>query len=260
MKQFAFVVCLVFLLLVVTVVPATASPVISSVSPASGPNTGDVTVTITGTGFNERSTVWLDTPYALDGPLYGRIVSWSPTSITCTFPLHNQTPTRYNVWVNSPFLSPVNNNLLEDVGLLPEGFTLYPATGTAATTTVPIPAYGNISISSVPSGADVYLDNEYKGITPLTMKNVENGNHIVLVRLSGYQDWSQRVVVFGNSQSLSASLGAIPTATSAPPMATTVLPTTPAPVIPTTAAASLPGIETGIIATIVAALLIIRRT
>jgi hypothetical protein len=261
MKQFPIFAGLILLLLVVTVIPATASPVVSSISPASGPNTGDVTVTITGTGFNEHITVWLDTPNALDGPLYGKIVSWSPTSITCTFSLHSQTPTRYNVWVNSPFLSPVNNNLLEDVGLLPEGFTLYEATGTVApTTTVPIPASGTISVSSVPSGADVYIDNEYKGLTPLTMKNIENGNHIVLVRLSGYQDWVQRVVVLGNSQSLSARLGAIPTTTSAPPTATTVPPTTPAPVAPTKATASLPGIETGIIATIGAALLIMKRT
>ncbi|MGB9175632.1 MAG: PEGA domain-containing protein [Methanoregula sp.] len=261
MKQFKLFVCLVFLLLVLTVVPATASPVISSISPSSAPNTGDVTVTITGTGFNEQSTVWLDTPYALDGSLYGKIVSWSPTSITCTFSFHNQTPTRYHVWVNSPFLSPVNNNLQEDVGFLREGFTLYQATGTAATTTtVPIPAYGNISVSSIPSGADVYLDNEYKGLTPLTMKNVENGNHVVLVRLSGYQDWTQRVVVLGNSPSVSARLVPIPTTTSAPTTATTVPPTNPTPVASTKATASLPGIEIGIIATIGAALLITKRT
>jgi hypothetical protein len=262
MKQFTLFVFLVFLLLVLTVVPATASPVISGISPSSGPNNGEVTVTITGTGFNEYSTVWLETSYALEDSQYCKIVSWSPTSITCTFSFHNQTPTRYIVWVNSPFLSPVNNNLQEDVGLLRDGFTLYQATGTiatTATTTVQTPAYGTIRVSSVPSGADVYIDNEYKGLTPLTMKNIENGNHIVLVRMSGYMGWSQKVVVLGDSQSLSARLGAIPTTTSTPITATTVPPATPAPAAPTKAAASLPGIETGIIATIGAALMVMKR-
>jgi hypothetical protein len=260
MKRFPLLVCLGLLLLVVTVIPATASPVISGISPATAPNNGDVTVTITGTGFNARSTVWLDTPYGLDGPIHGTIVSWSPTSITCTFSLKSQTPTQYNVWVNSPFISPVNNNLLEDVGYLPVGFRMYPVTvTTATTTTTPTPAYGNIRVSSIPSGANIYLDNEYKGLTTLTLKNVENGNHVLIVRLTGYQDWTENVMVQGNSQSLSARLAATPVITSATTTIPKIYITDTTPVAPVQKTKSPTGIELGIIATTGVALLGMKR-
>jgi hypothetical protein len=256
MKQFTFFVCL-FLLLVVTVVPVTASPTVSSISPRTAPNTGDVTVTITGTGFNEQSTVKI-VSNTYDTPIYGTIVSWSPTSITATFPIKGKTPDQYYVEVNSPYTGSLGEYHPTDVGILASAFTISQGTGTPATpTTTPTPAYGTISVSSIPSGADVYLDNEYKGLTPLTLKNIENGNHAVLVRMSGYQDWIQFVEVLGNSPSLYVRLAAIPVTTS-PPTVTTIPTTSPAPA-PTRTTASLPGIEIGIIATAGAALLIMKR-
>jgi hypothetical protein len=260
MKRFPLFVCLVLLLLVMTAIPATASPTISRISPATAPNDGDVTVTITGTGFNSNSTVKINSQYTLDAPLYGTIVSWSPTSIICTFPIRGKTPTRYTVWVNSPFTNPFGTYFPEDVGLLTNGFEITQGTVTIATTrTTPLPMYGTILVSSIPSGANIYLDNEYKGLTTLIVKNVENGNHVVLVRLTGYRDWTQNVEVLGNSPSVSARLVAIPATTTA----TTTIPkiyitdTTPVAPVPTTRSPS--GIEIGIIATIGAALLTMRR-
>jgi hypothetical protein len=257
MKQFALSVCLVFLLLVVIVIPATASPTVSSFSPASAPNNGDVTVTITGTGFNEQSSVRL-LPNENENSVYGTVVSWSPTSIAATFPIQGRTPGQYYVEVNSPYTSSVGQYHPTDVGVSNLVFTISQATGTPALpTTIQIPAYGNISVSSIPSGANIYLDNEYRGITPLTIKNVENGDHLVLVRLSGYQDWTQRVAVLGNSPSVSVRLVPLPALTSAPATAATV--STTLPFSPPRTTASLPGIEIGIIATIGAALLIMKR-
>lgn len=89
-------------------------------------------------------------------------------------------------------------------------------------TPTPTPTYGSIGVSSTPSSANIYLDNEYKGLTTLNMNNVANGNHIVLVRLTGYQDWTQTVAVLGNSTSLSATLVAITNTTTT---TTTVTPT-----------------------------------
>lgn len=260
MKQFPLFVCLVLLLLVVAVVPATASPTITGISPATAPNSGDVTVTITGTGFNALSTVRINSEHTSDAPLYGTIVSWSPTSITCTLPIQGKTPTSYTVWVNSPFTSASGQYFPEDIGLLVNSFEITQGTGpTATTTTTPLPAYGTIFVSSVPSAANIYLDNEYKGLTPLNLKNVENGNHVVLIRFAGYQDWRQNVEVLGNSPSLSARLVPIPAITSA----TTTIPkiyitdTTPVAPVPTTRSPS--GIEIGIIATIGVALLVMKR-
>ena len=260
MKRFTLSVSLVLLLLVVAVIPAAASPVISGISPATAPNNDDATVTITGSGFNAQSTVWLQRSLSYDPPVYGTIVTWSPTSITCTFPIQGRTPTRYYIAVNSPFLSPVDGRMYEDAALSSQSFTISPGVATTVTiTTTPVPLYGNISVSSVPAGANIYLDNEYRGLTPLTMKNVENGDHVVLVRLTGYQDWKQDVVVFGNSQSLSARLAAVPAPTTAPTTIPKIYLTDTAPLPTAQKTRSPTGIETGIIATIGAALLMMKR-
>nr|WP_319375246.1 PEGA domain-containing protein [uncultured Methanoregula sp.] len=94
--------------------------------------------------------------------------------------------------------------------------TVYAQTMPVATTSptpTPTPSVGSISVSSTPSGANVYVDNEYKGLTPVTLTNIANGNRVVLVRLTGYQDWSQSVSVLGNSNSLSSTLLATTTTT-----------------------------------------------
>lgn len=51
---------------------------------------------------------------------------------------------------------------------------------------------GVLSISSIPAGAEVYLDEEYIGVTPLTAKLAEGSYQITLKR-EGYKDWSTDV-------------------------------------------------------------------
>ncbi|MDV4342888.1 PEGA domain-containing protein [Methanoculleus sp. YWC-01] len=71
---------------------------------------------------------------------------------------------------------------------------------------------GSISVTSSPSGAEVYIDNAYKGITPLTVDGVAAGTHAVRVALAGYGDWSTSVQVgAGSTASASASLSPVPT-------------------------------------------------
>jgi len=84
------------------------------------------------------------------------------------------------------------------------------------------PATGTISVSSSPSGANMYLDNSYKGITPLTIPDVSTGTHTIKVTLAGYQDWSTSVqVASGETLPVPASLTQSPTPT--PKTPTTVL-------------------------------------
>lgn len=71
----------------------------------------------------------------------------------------------------------------------------------------PTPAYGTISVSSSPPGADIYIDNVYKGLSPATFTGIPNGNHIVLMRLDGYPDFTKSVTVTGDNQTLSGTLG-----------------------------------------------------
>ncbi|WP_241481307.1 PEGA domain-containing protein [Methanoculleus sediminis] len=71
---------------------------------------------------------------------------------------------------------------------------------------------GSISVTSSPSGAEVYIDNAYKGITPLTVDGIATGTHAVRVALGGYSDWSTTVQVgAGSTASASASLSPVPT-------------------------------------------------
>jgi hypothetical protein len=101
----------------------------------------------------------------------------------------------------------------------------------------PAPTTSIISISSSPSGANVYLDNVYKGITPLTLTDVAPGTYTMEMKLGGYNDWSTSVqATAGNTESVSATLAS--SSSPAPPPAKS----TPATVLGAVVALVLSGI------------------
>jgi len=55
--------------------------------------------------------------------------------------------------------------------------------------------YGRIIATSHPQGAKVYLDNVYKGVTPLNLDRVTAGQHQIKLVKTGYRDWSSYVSV-----------------------------------------------------------------
>lgn len=59
----------------------------------------------------------------------------------------------------------------------------------------PVFTTGSILVSSTPSGAEIYLDNQYRGTTPATIAGVSAGSHILEVREPGYERWVQAVNV-----------------------------------------------------------------
>ena len=63
----------------------------------------------------------------------------------------------------------------------------------------------NLSISSTPIGADIYVDQNFVGNTPSTV-NVLAGKHSVSVRKPGYQDWTREMNFSGGAITLSAEL------------------------------------------------------
>jgi hypothetical protein len=88
-----------------------------------------------------------------------------------------------------------------------------------APTPPPTPAYGSITVTSAPAGANIYIDNVYKGLSPATFSEVPNGDHQVLIRLDGYQDFTKGVTITGNNQIVPAALSrqsAYPPLTSSP--------------------------------------------
>jgi hypothetical protein len=71
----------------------------------------------------------------------------------------------------------------------------------------PISAKGGLSVSSVPAGANVFLDNNFIGISPLTLNDVSAGSHIITFRLEGYADYSGTTQVnAGATSTVSAAL------------------------------------------------------
>jgi hypothetical protein len=79
------------------------------------------------------------------------------------------------------------------------------------TAPAPLLETGSIQVTSTPSGAGVYLDNEYKGTTPVTLRAVTAGTHTVEVRLDGYERWTTPVsFTKGSAGTLSAIFVSLP--------------------------------------------------
>jgi hypothetical protein len=56
------------------------------------------------------------------------------------------------------------------------------------------PATGSLVVSSTPPGAEVYLDNVYRGTTPVTVIDPA-GSHTLELRLRDYQSWSKSIQI-----------------------------------------------------------------
>jgi hypothetical protein len=54
---------------------------------------------------------------------------------------------------------------------------------------------GSISVASDPNGASIYIDGTYEGEAPKTFEDVEQGSHKITLNLTGYEDWSQTIIV-----------------------------------------------------------------
>jgi hypothetical protein len=209
MKGSILRVCLIILLLLAGAgIPAAASPSISSISPTTGPNNGDVLVTISGTGFNSQSTVWMSSCNTGE-IIYGTIQDVNVHSITCRFSFNGQTPDLYNVGVNSPFYDPFGNYYPEDSTSLSRSFEIYQGTGTrftivpgiVMTTSGPIGPYGTIYIETSPPGADISVDGENKGHAPVTITGLWPGTYTISARLVGYQEYISETTLSGSQYS-----------------------------------------------------------
>jgi hypothetical protein len=119
----------------------------------------------------------------------------------------------YNEWMNTVYIQPnvVNpiNAPLTPVGPKP----------------TPVPASGGFNIVSTPSGAEVYVDNLFKGYTPAMLDNIPAGQHNILLKYTGYVDYSTTAsVTAGQTTPLAISMqpAPAPTPASAPSVATLV--------------------------------------
>lgn len=77
--------------------------------------------------------------------------------------------------------------------------------------TTPPTYYGRIVATSQPRGAKVYLDNVYRGTTPLNLDRVTTGQHRIKLVMAGYRDWSSYISVSpSRTTTVSADLVPLP--------------------------------------------------
>jgi hypothetical protein len=58
---------------------------------------------------------------------------------------------------------------------------------------------GAIALNSVPDGAEVYVDGNFVGQTPATLK-LAAGKHTIRVSLKSYKDWHRDLAVLQSSE------------------------------------------------------------
>ncbi|MGA2104588.1 PEGA domain-containing protein [Methanoregula sp.] len=63
-----------------------------------------------------------------------------------------------------------------------------------ATTTM-VPSQGNVSVSSSPPGANVFIDDVYEGITPVNLTGISSGSHVLRLQINGYGDFETSIQV-----------------------------------------------------------------
>jgi hypothetical protein len=78
-------------------------------------------------------------------------------------------------------------------------------TTNAALPTAP-EAFGAVSISSDPDGAEIFVDDKFHGNTPATLR-LSASSHAVLLKLPGHADWRRTLEILKSSKtSLKAAL------------------------------------------------------
>ena len=78
---------------------------------------------------------------------------------------------------------------------------------TARLTAGLVPIYGGLEIDSTPARAEVYIDGESFGRTPLAVDRVKKGRRTVRIKMTGYAEWNQAVnVAAGKTAEVSAKL------------------------------------------------------
>jgi len=101
----------------------------------------------------------------------------------------------------------------QNIQVLAGGITLVEATMTPSSSPT---STGTLQVNSDPQGANVFLDNLCRGVTPLTLTPVETGSHSLLIRLPGYNDYTSTVTI-APGQVVQVQAGLTPVSTQAGP-------------------------------------------
>jgi hypothetical protein len=130
----------------------------------------------------------------LDGNYVGR------TSAGSSLNLDNKPPGDYTLVLTLPGYKSFTMWVI----VLPNNVT------TVNATLVPVSgpfAKGALSVTSDPAGATIFVDNKSLGTSPFMTDNITTGDHLVIIRMDGYQDYSTSILVTaGATRTVSATL------------------------------------------------------
>ncbi len=59
--------------------------------------------------------------------------------------------------------------------------------------------YGAVKVISSPSRANVFIDDVYKGVTPITISNVKPGTHLIKVSKFGLKDYETTIYTYAET-------------------------------------------------------------
>lgn len=74
-----------------------------------------------------------------------------------------------------------------------------PDSGTDPDTSADVEEYGLLSVSTMPLGATVRVNEIVRGVTPVLVEDLAPGQYLVEITLAGYQDFSDTVTVSADS-------------------------------------------------------------
>ena len=128
--------------------------------------------------------------------------------------------TPYSTPSSTSYLSagPYSTNVYHSLELRLPGYNIYStsfgplekSTVTVTATLSPaVPTTASLTVTSSPSGASVYVDNVYYGLTPATVSNLQAGSHSVKISSLGYLD-SVNTITVSAGQSVSLPVTLIP--------------------------------------------------
>jgi parallel beta-helix repeat protein len=147
---------------------------ITGITPSTGENTGPVSIIdLSGSGFPSPASVKLTQPGKLAITATG-ITVVNPSKITCNFDLTGRDEGLWDVVVTRPDAQSVT---------LPKGFT------------ITAPSKTSLTVTSYPSGADLFIDGVQRGTTPATLNGVLPGAHAIAVTKLGYYGYYSEISI-----------------------------------------------------------------
>jgi hypothetical protein len=180
---------------------------------------------------------WKSTVYVNSGQSQTVSATLSPLASKTGWILASSSPTDANVYVDSVLKgkTPASGELTvsgvpagnHDIRFELAGYQQYSTTvnvggdsySHVSASLIPVnppPGTGTLSISSTPTGAEIYVDNIFRGYAPLTLTDIDAGTHTVMAQVAGYQDASVIVSVSrGATVQVAVSLSPAPTRTRA---------------------------------------------